>query len=104
MRRPADLALDLDDELLDPGGCRLRLLLLDANERRLVLLIRKPEIKAAVDEQRRTDQGDEQKGIFAEQPTPRRRARRGCGTAGSGPRSCPDRSVLGAAHSVVLPA
>ena len=51
---------------------RERLLLLQADQRRLGLLVGKPEIEPARDQQRRADQGDEQQRVFAEKPAPRR--------------------------------
>src|SRR5205814_4325815 len=72
MRRPADLALDLLDEFGDALGCRFSLFLLHPDEGRLVLLVGKPEIEAAVDQQRSADQADKQDRVFSEQAVSRR--------------------------------
>jgi hypothetical protein len=48
LRGPAELALDLLDELTDLGGGGLRLLALDADERGLVLLIIEQDVENAV--------------------------------------------------------
>src|SRR5439155_16373039 len=61
------------------------LFLLHPDQRRLVLLIGEPEIEAAVDQQRGTDQPDDQQRVFAEQPAARRRDRFGRGLAGRDP-------------------
>ena len=76
MRRPADLALDLVDELLDALRRGVGLFLLDADQRRLVLLVGEPEIEAAVDQQRDADQPDEQQRVLAREATAGRRRRR----------------------------
>ena len=65
---PAELALDLLDELADLRGRGLGLLALDADQRRLVLLVGEPDLEQPVGEQRDADDGDEQADIFAEQP------------------------------------
>ena len=67
LRGPADLALDLLDELADLGGGGLGLLALDADQRGLVLLIGEPDLEQAVGEQRDTHDREEQRDIFAEQ-------------------------------------
>ena len=68
LRGPADLALDVLDELADLGGRGFRLLALDAGQRLLVLLIREPDFEQAVGQERDADDGDEQRDIFSEQP------------------------------------
>ena len=68
LRGPADLALDVLDELADLGGRGLGLLALDAGQRLLVLLIREPDFEQAVGQERDADHGDEQRDIFPEQP------------------------------------
>ena len=68
LRGPADLALDVLDELADLGGGGLGLLALDAGQRLLVLLIGEPDFEQAVGQQRHADHGDEQRDVFAEQP------------------------------------
>src|SRR5215203_3981228 len=65
---PAELALDLLDELADLRGRGLGLLALDADQRRLVLLVGEPDLEHAVDEQRDADDRDEQADILAKQP------------------------------------
>src|SRR5947207_8309938 len=50
LRGPAELTLDLFDELADLGGGGLRLLALDANERGLMLLIVEEDVESAVGE------------------------------------------------------
>ncbi len=67
LRRPADLAVDLGDELLDFRRGALGLLALDADQRGLVLLIRKPDLESAVGQERENDHGDQQRHIFDEQ-------------------------------------
>ena len=67
MRRPAELALDLLDELADLGGGGFRLFALDADERRLVLLIVEVDVENAVREQRDADDRHEQRDVFREQ-------------------------------------
>ena len=93
LRGPTDLALDLADELADFGGGRLRLLVLDADERGLVLLIGEPDFRGAVEQQRERDHRDEERHVFAEQFPARlggrRRLRQGCGGA-----------VRGVVHSI----
>src|SRR5262249_53474667 len=59
LRGPAELALDLLDELADLGGGGFRLFALDADERRLVLLIIEQDVENAVGYQRNTDDRDE---------------------------------------------
>ena len=67
MRRPAELALDLLDELADLGGGGFRLFALDADERRLVFLIIEQDVENAVGHQRYTDDSDEQRDVLGEQ-------------------------------------
>src|SRR4029077_13676812 len=64
---PAELALDLLDELADLGGGSFRLFALDADQRRLVLLIIEQDVENAVGHQRYTDHRDEQCDVFGEQ-------------------------------------
>ena len=52
LRRPAELALDLLDELADLGRRRFRLLVLDADQRRLVLPIIEEDLENSVRQQR----------------------------------------------------
>ena len=52
LRGPAELALDLLDELADLGGGGFRLFALDADKRRLVLLIVEEDIENAVGQER----------------------------------------------------
>src|SRR5262249_48348451 len=66
LRRPAELALDLLDELPDLGGGRLGLLVLNAHQRLLMLAIGEPDFEQAVGEQSDGDHGDKQGHIFAE--------------------------------------
>ena len=65
---PAELALDLLDELADLCRRGLGLLALDADQRRLVLLVGEPDLEQPVGEQCEANDGDEQPDIFAEQP------------------------------------
>src|SRR5262249_23609638 len=67
LRGPAELALDLLDELADLGGGGFRLLALDADERRLVLLIIEEDVENTVGYQRDTDDRDEQRDVFGKQ-------------------------------------
>ena len=67
LRRPADLALDLLDELPDLGRRGFRLLALDADQRGLVLAVGEIDLEQAVGEQRHAHHGQEQRDIFAEQ-------------------------------------
>jgi len=67
LRGPAQLALDLLDELADLGGGCFRLFALDADERRLVLLVIEQDVENAVGYQRYTDDCDEQRDVFGEQ-------------------------------------
>src|SRR5262249_61013477 len=66
-RGPAELALDLLDELADLGGGSFRLFALDADERRLVLLIIEEHVENAVGQQGDADHRDEQRHVFGEQ-------------------------------------
>src|SRR5205085_5010968 len=74
-RGPTELALDRVDELLDAARRRPGLLLLNAEQRRLVLVVAEPEIERAVEQQHETDQPDDQQHIFAEEPSSRLRRR-----------------------------
>ncbi len=80
LRGPAELALDLLDELADLGGGRLGLLALNADQRGLVLAIIEENLENPVGSQRNGDHRDEQRDIFGEQPAadfpPLRRRRR----------------------------
>src|SRR6185437_14430390 len=67
LRGPAELAFDLLDELADLCGRRLRLLLLDPDQRRLVLAVIENDLENAVGEQRDGDHRDEQRDIFGEE-------------------------------------
>src|SRR5262249_46650941 len=67
LRGPAELALDLLDELADLGGGSFRLFALDADERRFVLLIIEEDVENAVGYQRDTDDRDEQRDVFGKQ-------------------------------------
>jgi len=49
-------------------GSRHCLLLLDVDERRLVFLIRKPDLECAVGDQRQHDHRDEQNRVLDKQP------------------------------------
>ena len=70
LRGPAELALDLLDELADLGGGGFRLLALDADQRRLVLLIVEVDVENAVRQQRDRHHGHEQRDVFGEQAPP----------------------------------
>ena len=61
LRGPADLALDLADELSDLAGGGFRLLALDAHQRGLLFLIGEVDVERAVGDQREAHHGDEQK-------------------------------------------
>src|SRR5208282_764146 len=74
MRRPADLALYLLDELLDALRSCVGLFLLDADQRCLVFLVGEPEIERAICDQRDPNQDDEQQRVFAHQAASRPRA------------------------------
>src|SRR5262249_46923344 len=67
LRGPAELALDLLDELTDLGGGGLRLFALDADERHFVLLVIEEDVENAVGYQRDTDARDEQGDVFGKQ-------------------------------------
>src|SRR5262249_9787490 len=67
LRGPAELALDLFDELADLGRGGFRLLALHADERGLVLLIVEEDGERAVGEERDADHDDEQRDVFGEQ-------------------------------------
>ena len=68
LRGPADLALDLADELSDLASGGFRLLALDAHQRGLLFLIGEIDVERAVGDQRQAHHGDEQKDIFNKQP------------------------------------
>src|SRR5262249_47449988 len=65
--RPADLAFDFLDEPRDLAGRGVSLLTLNANERRLVFLIREPDFESAVGDQCHAHHSNEQCHILAEQ-------------------------------------
>ena len=67
LRGPAELRLDILDELLDLGRRRFRLLALDSDQRRFVLLVEEPDFECGVGEQGDADDGNEQPHIFREQ-------------------------------------
>ncbi|PYM63232.1 MAG: hypothetical protein DME11_17440, partial [Candidatus Rokuibacteriota bacterium] len=67
LRGPAHLALDLPDELLDRRGGRQGLLPLDAEERRLVLLVREVDLHHATHEQRPAYEERDQSDILTEE-------------------------------------
>src|SRR5262245_34474872 len=67
LRGPTELALDLLDELADLRGGGFRLLALDADQRRLVLLIIEEDVERAVGEERDADHHHEQRDVFGEQ-------------------------------------
>ena len=67
MRRPAELALDLLDELADLGGGSFRLFALDTDQRCFVLLVVEEDVENAVRQERDADDRDEQRNIFREQ-------------------------------------
>src|SRR5207247_8393581 len=67
LRGPAELALDLLDELPDLRGRGFRLLALDADQRGLVLLIIEEDIERAVGEERDADRYDERRVICGDQ-------------------------------------
>src|SRR5215472_8798330 len=53
---PAELALDLIDELLDPARRRPGLFLLNAKRRSLVFVITEPKVQPGIDQQHKADQ------------------------------------------------
>ena len=67
LRRPADLALDRLDELVDLLGGGGGLLALNADQRGLVLAIGEGDLEYSVADQRHAHDGDEQQDVFAEQ-------------------------------------
>jgi hypothetical protein len=67
-RGVGDLALDLEDELLDARRRGQRLLVLQAGERDLVFLVREVKPDAARDQQRAADQGEDEKEVAAKEP------------------------------------
>src|SRR6202521_2064954 len=77
MRGPAGVTLDILDDLADLGGGELALLTLDANERRLVVLVREPDTEQAAGEQRHPHHRHDQRNVLPEQPTASLRSR--CG-------------------------
>ena len=68
-RSIGELALDLPDVLLDARRCRERLLVLQARQRRLVVLIGEIEADGAGGEQGAGDQRQDVEKILAKQPT-----------------------------------
>src|SRR5262249_8823688 len=71
LRGPAELALDLLDELADLGGGGFRLFALDADERRFVFLIIEEDVKNGVGQQGNADHVDEQPDGVGEQSSAR---------------------------------
>jgi hypothetical protein len=70
LRRPAELALDLLDELADLGGRGVRLLALDADKRNLVFSIVEQNVKDSVGHESYTNDSNKQRDIFAKQAAP----------------------------------
>jgi len=70
LRRPAELALDLLDELADLGGRGVRLLALDADKRNLVFSIVEQNVKDSVGHESYTNDSNEQRNVFGEQTAP----------------------------------
>ena len=70
-RRPADLLLDLGDELLDALRRRLGLLALQLDRRVPGLDIGEPDIERPVDQQHQADEPDESGGVFRKEAPPR---------------------------------
>jgi len=66
-RRERELLLDLAHELLDARRRADRLLALQAEQRRLVLLVREVQADRARDEERAADQPEDQQEVLAEQ-------------------------------------
>ena len=75
---PADLVLDLGDELSDLCRGGGGLFALDADQRRFVVLVGKPDREGAIGEQRDAHHGDEQRHVFAEKPAAHGGLRRRC--------------------------
>ena len=71
LRGPGDLPLDLFDELLDLGGRRQSLFLLNSAQRSLLLLIPEVHIDQAAPEQRYAHQADEKNDVLSEEPSTR---------------------------------
>ncbi len=67
LRGPAELALDLLDELTDLGRGGFRLLALDADERCFVFLVIEEDVENAVGQQGDADHRDEQRNVFGKQ-------------------------------------
>ena len=65
--RPADLALDLLDELLDDGGGALRLLALHGNQRLPAFAVGVVHLDGGIDDESAADQRDQHCGILAKQ-------------------------------------
>src|SRR5262249_45067913 len=68
VRRPAHLALDFADELLDASGRADRLLALERDQRLLALLIREVDLDRAAGQDRPAHQRDEQDEVLAREP------------------------------------
>jgi len=64
---PADLRLDLMDELADLGCRRFRLLALNADQRGFVFLIREPDLEGAVGEERDQHHRKHQSNVLEKQ-------------------------------------
>ena len=65
--RPADLSLDLLDELLDDGGGALRLLALHGDQRLAALAVGVVHLDGGADDQRTADERHQQGRVLAEQ-------------------------------------
>ena len=68
LRGPAQLALDLLDEVADLRRCGIRLLALDANEERLLLAIGKPDVEEAVGNEGSGHDAREQQDVLPKEP------------------------------------
>jgi hypothetical protein len=77
---PAEMTLDILDEIADPASRRVGLLALDANKRSCVIAIVEPDVEQAVGQQRQADHGHEQRDILAKEAAPydHGSSRRGC--------------------------
>src|SRR5262249_59877555 len=65
--RPADLTFDLLDELLDDGGCPLRLFALYGDERLTAFTPGIVHLNGGADDERATNERHQQGGVFAEE-------------------------------------
>ena len=66
LARPAELSLDLLNELADLARGRFCLLVLDADQRCLVLLIKKPDFEQRIGQQGDANNRNEQRDVFRE--------------------------------------